>query len=123
MDLVLNRVSNPPHQAQAPQQRPDQRPVHHQNHGHSQPPMENRRERTMYQVVCADCRKNCEVPFKPTEERPVYCKECFALRKSGHAQKPAGNIPSPARFQPQAAPSSSGNVAVLKSAKPKKKKK
>jgi CxxC-x17-CxxC domain-containing protein len=42
----------------------------------------NRHERPMYKAVCADCRKDCEVPFKPTGERPVYCKECFAKRKA-----------------------------------------
>jgi CxxC-x17-CxxC domain-containing protein len=43
------------------------------------------RERTMYKAVCADCSKECEVPFKPKEDRPVYCKECFAKRKAGAA--------------------------------------
>jgi CxxC-x17-CxxC domain-containing protein len=42
------------------------------------------RERILYQTTCSDCRKNCEVPFKPTAERPVYCKECYAIRKAGH---------------------------------------
>ena len=44
----------------------------------------DRHERVMYKAVCADCRKDCEVPFKPTGERPVYCKECFAKRKSSN---------------------------------------
>jgi CxxC-x17-CxxC domain-containing protein len=52
-----------------------------------------RRERIMYKAVCADCRKNCEVPFRPTEERPVYCKECFVIRKAGHVpQDPTQRI-------------------------------
>lgn len=42
-----------------------------------------RQERTLYEAVCADCHKICEVPFRPSEVRPVYCKECFAKRKSG----------------------------------------
>ena len=41
------------------------------------------RERILHKAVCADCRKECEVPFKPSGERPVYCKECFSKRKSG----------------------------------------
>ena len=45
-----------------------------------QPP---RRDRVLYEAICADCHKVCEVPFKPSEDRPVYCKECFARRKSG----------------------------------------
>lgn len=41
-----------------------------------------RRDRVLYEAVCADCHKVCEVPFRPSEDRPVYCKECFAKRKS-----------------------------------------
>jgi len=33
--------------------------------------------RKMYKAVCADCGKECEVPFQPTEGRPVYCKDDF----------------------------------------------
>jgi CxxC-x17-CxxC domain-containing protein len=43
----------------------------------------NFRERSFTKVVCADCNKECEVPFKPSGDRPVYCKECFAKRKQG----------------------------------------
>ncbi|MCD6467639.1 MAG: hypothetical protein J7L10_06945 [Methanomicrobia archaeon] len=31
----------------------------------------------MYKAVCADCGKECEVPFQPQEGRPVYCRECY----------------------------------------------
>jgi CxxC-x17-CxxC domain-containing protein len=33
--------------------------------------------REMHKAVCADCGKSCEVPFKPTEGRPVYCRDCY----------------------------------------------
>lgn len=33
--------------------------------------------REMHKATCADCGKECEVPFKPSGDRPVYCKECF----------------------------------------------
>lgn len=33
--------------------------------------------REMHDAVCADCGKKCEVPFKPTEGRPVYCRDCY----------------------------------------------
>ena len=39
------------------------------------------RPKEMHKAVCADCGKECEVPFKPTEGRPVYCRECFAKHK------------------------------------------
>ncbi len=37
--------------------------------------------REMHKAVCADCKKECEVPFKPREDRPVYCKDCFSKHK------------------------------------------
>ncbi len=46
-----------------------------------------RRDRLLFEAICADCHKVCEVPFRPSEDRPVYCKDCFATRKAGHAVK------------------------------------
>lgn len=40
------------------------------------------REKTFTKAICADCGKECEVPFKPSGDRPVYCKDCFARRKA-----------------------------------------
>ena len=34
-------------------------------------------DREMHKTVCSDCGNECEVPFKPTEGRPIYCNECF----------------------------------------------
>jgi CxxC-x17-CxxC domain-containing protein len=31
----------------------------------------------MFDVVCARCGKDTQVPFKPTSSKPVYCRECF----------------------------------------------
>jgi len=38
-------------------------------------------EREMSKATCSECGKECEVPFKPTEGRPVYCKDCYAKKK------------------------------------------
>ena len=43
----------------------------------------DRGPREMHKAVCADCKKECEVPFKPREDRPVYCKDCFSKHKDG----------------------------------------
>ena len=32
----------------------------------------DRGPREMHKAICSDCKKECEVPFKPTEGRPVY---------------------------------------------------
>ncbi len=38
-------------------------------------------ERETYNIVCADCGKTDTVRFKPSEGRPVYCRECFDKRR------------------------------------------
>ena len=32
---------------------------------------------SMHSATCGSCGKDCEVPFRPTGDRPVYCKNCF----------------------------------------------
>ena len=36
-----------------------------------------RRNRRMFEIVCADCGKVDSVPFEPKNDKPVYCSECF----------------------------------------------
>ncbi len=45
------------------------------------PPVNNKPERPTYKAICADCRKECTIPFKPSGDRPVYCQDCFSRRK------------------------------------------
>ena len=37
-------------------------------------------EREMYKAVCAQCGKATTVPFKPTGDKPVLCKDCYKPR-------------------------------------------
>ena len=37
--------------------------------------------REMHKATCAECGKECEVPFKPTKGKPVYCKECYRKKR------------------------------------------
>ncbi|MBN1405010.1 MAG: hypothetical protein JW946_00640 [Candidatus Omnitrophica bacterium] len=39
-----------------------------------------------YQAICADCGEECELPFRPSGDRPVYCRACFSKRKSGDSR-------------------------------------
>ena len=46
----------------------------------------DRGPREMHKATCSECGKECEVPFKPSNDadgkpRPVYCKDCYAKRK------------------------------------------
>ena len=37
----------------------------------------SRGTRELFSAVCAECGKTTQVPFKPTEGRPVYCRDCY----------------------------------------------
>lgn len=34
-------------------------------------------QRQMHDVTCADCGSETQVPFKPSGDRPVYCRDCY----------------------------------------------
>ncbi|MCX6716379.1 MAG: hypothetical protein NTV72_00405 [Candidatus Taylorbacteria bacterium] len=34
-----------------------------------------------FKATCAECHKPCEVPFRPTGGKPVYCRNCFSKNK------------------------------------------
>ena len=38
-------------------------------------------QRVETKTVCSQCGKETTVPFKPTQGRPVYCRECFQHRR------------------------------------------
>jgi len=31
----------------------------------------------MHDAICDECGKNCQVPFRPTGDKPIYCSDCF----------------------------------------------
>jgi len=39
-------------------------------------------QRVETKTVCSQCGKETTVPFKPTQGRPVYCRECFQQRRA-----------------------------------------
>ena len=110
MDTLLSRI--PPRPLEAPRQQPVPGPS-----------VQQRRDvRTMYKVICADCHKESEVPFRPSGDRPVYCKECFTKRKNNGTFKPhrddrpkEGQMPAPAQLPEKS--------AAVEHAKPGRKKK
>ena len=79
MDTVISQTAGKPSSGNDAQPKPFQNPP-------PKPP--TRQDRPLYEAICADCHKVCEVPFRPSEDRPVYCKTCFAARKSGGSSKP-----------------------------------
>ena len=101
LDTVISQTAAKSFEVK-PQQRPFQR--FDQPYRQSENRQNNEyRERVLHKAVCAECNKGCEVPFKPREDRPVYCKDCFAKRKgpstfgANNDSRPAEARPSPER--------------------------
>lgn len=44
---------------------------------------DNRPPRQMHKAVCAKCKNDCEVPFKPTPGKEVLCQDCFRKNNVG----------------------------------------
>jgi CxxC-x17-CxxC domain-containing protein len=55
----------------------------------------DRGPRQMHKATCDSCNQECEVPFRPTGERPVFCRECFGKQDGGNDR---GNDRGPSRF-------------------------
>jgi CxxC-x17-CxxC domain-containing protein len=96
-------------------------------------PQDGFRGRVLYKVICADCKKECEIPFKPIGDRSVYCKECFTLRRAANASKPnstaaptqalaapAAGLNSPSASEPQKPPQKQRPVSKKKPVEKKK---
>jgi len=83
--------------------------------GRPQYPNPTNRDREMFSAVCANCGKNCQVPFRPSGDRPVLCKECFSENKPEESRgeyprrdaqrsfdrRPSPSFSAPARPAPQ----------------------
>lgn len=39
------------------------------------------RDRQMFRATCSECGKPCEVPFRPTGDKPVFCNDCFNKKR------------------------------------------
>jgi len=37
--------------------------------------------RELFDATCSDCGQQTKVPFRPTEGRPVYCRDCYAKHR------------------------------------------
>ncbi len=46
----------------------------------------------MHAATCNECGRSCEVPFRPTGDRPIFCSECFGK------QQGRGNAPREKKF-------------------------
>ena len=70
-----------------------------------------RTPRQLHVASCAQCAGMTEVPFRPRDDRPVYCSDCYGdLRKKQEAQEEAEATSAAARIS-----SASGQTVELES--------
>ena len=59
-----------------------------------------RSDRPMFSTICSNCGKECQVPFRPTNGKPVYCSDCF--EKMGNRSGDSRRFDDRAPRSPQA---------------------
>jgi CxxC-x17-CxxC domain-containing protein len=64
-----------------------------------------------FKAVCSECGKDCELPFKPTNNKPVFCSDCF--RKQDRPDDRGGRDRD-RRGPSSAGPSSELNIINMK---------
>ncbi len=42
----------------------------------------------MHSATCGRCGARCEVPFKPSGSKPVYCSDCFMKGEKSESKSP-----------------------------------
>ncbi|HBK33877.1 TPA: hypothetical protein DEP34_02645 [Candidatus Uhrbacteria bacterium] len=42
----------------------------------------------IYEATCSACGQDCEIPFRPTGSRPVFCNSCFKKEENGGGRPP-----------------------------------
>ena len=47
-------------------------------------------DRKTFKAICADCGEECDIPFEPTEGRPVKCNDCFRRGRGGSGGRDRG---------------------------------
>ncbi len=53
-------------------------------------------QKEMHDAVCDKCNEKCQVPFRPSGDKPIFCSDCF--EKQGNSRGGRGGI-SPEQFE------------------------
>ncbi|HUU40449.1 MAG TPA: CxxC-x17-CxxC domain-containing protein, partial [Desulfatiglandales bacterium] len=51
----------------------------------------------LHDAVCDECGKDCQVPFRPSGDKPVYCSDCFEKKGGSDSNRPKGRRDSSRR--------------------------
>ena len=55
--------------------------------------------REMHSAVCDECGNYCEVPFRPSGDKPIYCSSCFEKREGGGPRRSTRRAGGPSSFE------------------------
>ncbi|MFA7201792.1 MAG: CxxC-x17-CxxC domain-containing protein [Candidatus Paceibacterota bacterium] len=72
----------------------------------------DRKPITLHEAVCDQCGNPCEIPFRPTPGKLVYCNECFKDKREDGSH--AGDV----RFSPQNTPRFQASVRMTPNSTP-----
>jgi len=61
-------------------------------------------DRPMHKTICSKCSKECEVPFIPTGNRPVFCRDCFQNNRASGPIRFDNNYPRRSNFEDRGSP-------------------
>lgn len=53
----------------------------------------------MHKAICDNCSKECEVPFRPTSGKPIYCSNCFESKRGSDSERGGGRNFERPRFE------------------------
>lgn len=77
----------------------------------------DRGPKEMFKTVCDECGKSCEVPFRPSGDKPVYCSDCFNERNekgdSGRSERRDDRSERPERETRSAPANNAGNEKIM----------
>ncbi len=55
----------------------------------------------MFKAVCSECGNSCEVPFRPSGDKPVFCNDCFGKKKNDMGGAPRNDRGPRTDFAPR----------------------
>ena len=59
----------------------------------------NRGPVTMHKAICDNCSNECEVPFRPTSGKPIFCSNCFENKRGSDSGRFEGKGESRQMFE------------------------
>lgn len=70
----------------------------------------------LFAATCSACGKGCELPFRPSGDRPVFCRDCFDKKDDSRSHSSFQRTERPREFRPSPREGSnnSGNDEIKK---------